>query len=262
MESLIIIVAAVLIIVSFSIISALQKYIHIKKMVSSGDSEHSRQSPGESKRQRYFKPELQLSYVHEPESNTGLIGLSHTTKGKDAEIYTSKLLSTLGHNYIIFNNLIFDKLGVIKTTEVDHLVISPYGIFCVETKSHAGSVYGGARNREWKQYLRGEAYPFYNPLFQNGNHAKALKQLLGTRLKSKIHYFVIFPKADKVRVNSALVISRGSDLIEIISSHRVPIYSNQELSEIAYLLASYTKRYQQLKTEHIENVREYVKRLS
>lgn len=203
----------------------------------------------------------ELSYVHAPvaKSKPPVYSKAHRKAGA-AEDYITSLLSRLGRHYIIFTNVIFTKPGIVKTTEIDHLVISPYGIFCIETKSHSGSIYGGARSSEWKQYLAGQAYPFYNPLMQNYNHTKALRQLLENRQKSKTHNYVVFPYASAVKVNSNAVFSSGYDLLEAISRHKVLIYNLAELTEIAHLIAKCTRSYGDMVDIHTDNVKRYVNR--
>ena len=204
-------------------------------------------------------PYVGLSYVHEPISKKASLSSTQlSTRAEQAEDYVNRSLSTLGHSYIIFTNLIVDKPGYIKTTEIDHVIISPYGIFCVETKSHVGSIYGSVAKKEWKQYLKGKDYSFYNPVFQNNNHAKALSLVLGQRLKSKVHSYVVFPYADKVKVNSPYVFTYTKDIIAIIDAHQKLIYNTQELSDIAYALAKYTKEYNARRDKHAGNVHEYV----
>lgn len=200
-----------------------------------------------------------VSYVHAPaEKRKNWLGRVFASKPEKAENYTTEVLSNLGVNYIIFTNVIFDKPGIVKTTEIDHLVISPFGIFCVETKSHSGSIYGNAGAKYWKQYLAGTGYSFYNPLFQNSNHSKALGCLLGKRQKSKIHNYVVFPYADKVRVNSGAVFMEGRELIGAIDAHQRLIYSRQELTDIAYTIARYTSVYKRMQEVHVDNVRKYM----
>lgn len=164
----------------------------------------------------------------------------------------------LGPQYIIFTNVIFYKSGYVKTAELDHLVVSPYGLFCIETKSHSGKIYGGVYTEQWTQYLAGRGYKFYNPLLQNDSHCRALQALLKGVQKSKVHNYVAFPFADTVKVSSNDVFTKGSELIRAISVHQAVIYSRQELTDIAYTIARYTSEYESMRVAHAENVLQYV----
>ena len=64
-------------------------------------------------------------------------------------------------------------------TEVDHLVVSPFGIFVIEVKNYRGWIFGGEKQPKWTlQHFRSK-HQFMNPLHQNYKHTEAVKQLLG-----------------------------------------------------------------------------------
>lgn len=62
--------------------------------------------------------------------------------GKMGEFEVSAILATLsGNDYIVINNITLpSKFG---TTQIDHIVVSIYGIFVIETKNYTGLIYGG-----------------------------------------------------------------------------------------------------------------------
>lgn len=64
-------------------------------------------------------------------------------------------------------------------TEVDHLVLSPFGIFVIEVKDYRGWVFGGEKQPQWTLQRFRSKHPFMNPLHQNYKHTQAVKQLLG-----------------------------------------------------------------------------------
>lgn len=64
-------------------------------------------------------------------------------------------------------------------TEVDHLVLSPFGIFVIEVKNYRGWIFGAEKQPQWTvQHFRSK-HQFMNPLHQNYKHTEAVKQLLG-----------------------------------------------------------------------------------
>ena len=77
------------------------------------------------------------------------------------------------------------------TTQIDHVIVSKYGIFVVETKNIKGWIYGDEKQAQWTQVLFGKKYHFQNPLRQNYRHTKALAEFLGIE-HSKIHSVVMF----------------------------------------------------------------------
>ncbi len=65
------------------------------------------------------------------------------------------------------------------TTQIDHVIVSRYGIFVVETKNMDGWIFGDEKNPQWTQSLFGKKFKFQNPLHQNYRHTKALSDFLG-----------------------------------------------------------------------------------
>ncbi|QYR20977.1 NERD domain-containing protein [Paenibacillus sp. sptzw28] len=60
-------------------------------------------------------------------------------------------------------------------SQIDHVVISPYGLFVIETKNYNGEIKGGRSDRNWRVSNR---FNMYNPLMQNYGHIKALENVL------------------------------------------------------------------------------------
>ncbi len=65
------------------------------------------------------------------------------------------------------------------TTQVDHILVSPFGIFVIETKNMDGWIFGNERQDKWTQVIFGKKYQFQNPLHQNYRHTKSLSDYLG-----------------------------------------------------------------------------------
>ena len=65
------------------------------------------------------------------------------------------------------------------STQIDHIIVSVYGIFVIETKNYKGWIYGSEKQRQWTQaFPNGRKYKFQNPLRQNYLHIKTLADLL------------------------------------------------------------------------------------
>jgi hypothetical protein len=62
-------------------------------------------------------------------------------------------------------------------SQIDHVVISPYGLFVIETKNYSGEIKGTKEDRYWTVSNR---FKMYNPLKQNYGHIKALENLLSS----------------------------------------------------------------------------------
>lgn len=70
------------------------------------------------------------------------------------------------------------------STQIDHIIVSVYGIFVIETKNYKGWIYGSETQRQWTQsFPNGSKFKFQNPLRQNYLHIKTLADLLGLELR-------------------------------------------------------------------------------
>ncbi|MFN0098679.1 MAG: nuclease-related domain-containing protein [Gemmatimonadaceae bacterium] len=77
------------------------------------------------------------------------------------------------------------------TTEVDHLIVSRFGVFVVELKDRSGWIFGNAEDAFWTSMHFGQRHRFQNPLHQNYGHLKALEELLALD-RRVLHGIVVF----------------------------------------------------------------------
>ena len=89
-------------------------------------------------------------------------------KGEIGESFVRGELNKLDKtNYIVLNDILLLSEGSLKTTQIDHVLISVYGVFCIETKNYKGWIFGNARHKYWTQVIYHRKQKFYNPLWQN-----------------------------------------------------------------------------------------------
>ncbi|EAQ96911.2 Nuclease-related protein domain protein [Congregibacter litoralis KT71] len=75
------------------------------------------------------------------------------------------------------------------TTQIDHIVLSPFGIFVIETKNWSGALYGSLDQAKWTQaFGRGKKVSVQNPFRQNYAHVKAVVRSVGIRGVHRIVY--------------------------------------------------------------------------
>jgi len=167
------------------------------------------------------------------------------------------------NNYIVFGNLIIPSVSKeIRSTQLDHVIISTYGIFCLETKSHRGNIYGHYKRKYWKQYLGYKTYDLYNPLRQNSHHVRSLEYLLRSRLKSPIHSYIVFPSANSVKLGGQKIDLTLTHTIERILKHRRLIYDQNDIEAISKGLAYVSSRSTSLSKVHVSEVNEYIEKYS
>lgn len=111
-------------------------------------------------------------------------------KGYVGELKTRTMNSLLlNGDYHRFNNVIINTEGI--STQIDHIIVSRYGIFVIETKDKSGWIYGSEKGNEWTQTFHKSKYKFQNPLHQNYRHTKTLSSFLKIP-HNKIHSVIMF----------------------------------------------------------------------
>ena len=137
-------------------------------------------------------------------------------KGKMGEATVSMLLKKLDKNkYQVVNDVLLSaEGGNTRTTQIDHVVVSIYGIFSIETKNYKGQIYGSESSAKWTQYIYGHKYSFMNPIYQNYAHVKALNALLQSHGYENIPVFsiVTFPgdAVLKIKTTKSQVVKWGA----------------------------------------------------
>lgn len=165
----------------------------------------------------------------------------------------------LTKGYVIFGDLIIPSVSKsIPSTQIDHVIVSRFGIFCLETKSHQGNIYGYKISEKWNQYIGNKKYTFYSPLRQNKHHVTSLEYLLRSRLRGPIHSYVVFPSAHKIKIDGREVDLTLKNTIERIEKHKREVYTLDDVEAISKGLAYVSTRNSEFKKDHIDSVRNYI----
>ena len=92
-------------------------------------------------------------------------------KGFLGENKVALLLSTLSKKrYKVINNILLNSTQ--SFTQIDHIVVSRYGIFIIETKNYTGWIFGSENSERWLQTIYGNRHYFMNPIRQNYAHVR------------------------------------------------------------------------------------------
>jgi len=116
----------------------------------------------------------------------GAWGLSRNEMlGLEAERRLAKLLARqLPEGYSHYRNLVLTStMG--DLTEIDHLVLSPFGIFVIEVKNYQGWIFGNQHQENWLVHRYRRKYQFINPIRQNHKHTEAVASLLDIDSKAE-----------------------------------------------------------------------------
>ncbi|MBQ2961072.1 MAG: NERD domain-containing protein [Oscillospiraceae bacterium] len=149
--------------------------------------------------------------------------------GERGERKVSGILHNLPENYYVIDDLTIPTQY--STTQIDHVVVSVYGIFVIETKNYSGWIFGADNTKKWKQTFRSKSNYFYNPIKQNWAHIYALSKL------SKIDLWcfrpvVAFSDAATLNVESSTPVINMHQLKRHILSYTNEIFSPEQAIEI------------------------------
>lgn len=120
--------------------------------------------------------------------------------------------------YRVFNNVYLPRPDGVGSTQIDHVVLSPYGIFVIETKHFSGWIYGKESDRQWTKAFHRKKFTFQNPLNQNFIHVEALRVFL--KLPSSMFHSIVFLVGDCVLKTELPVNVMTKGLRGYIESHQ------------------------------------------
>ncbi len=189
-------------------------------------------------------------------------------KGKRGEMRVFSILSQLPDEYTIMNDLVFrTEKG---TTQIDHVVVSKYGVFAIETKNYRGEIYGDDNRQEWTQlivtkvtyakkwwktYTYVTKNHFYNPVKQSLVHAFRIKELLSAFPHVKIVPIVVFAgDAILSNVDSRYHVVYEDNLLDVIGGYRTTYLTDDDVQEVIGILENNNIREFVNDRQHVKNI--------
>ena len=154
--------------------------------------------------------------------------------------------------YKVINNLFIEVNN--NYHQIDHIVISIYGIFVIETKQYNGYFTGSKYDYKWIRHIGKKKMEYTNPIRQNYGHVKSIVELLNIN-ESNVYNLVYIPsKYVKLNIKHDGELNRPGELYKNIISYNNEVLPNYE--EIYnYLLSINIKDKTKVKT-HIYNIKE------
>ncbi|KUP25462.1 nuclease-related domain-containing protein [Paenibacillus sp. DMB5] len=156
--------------------------------------------------------------------------------------------------------------------QIDHVVISPYCLFVIETKNYNGEIKGGRTDQQWSVSNR---FKMYNPLKQNYGHIKTIESVLkgiaAVKLVSMISFtmrcrFSIDPELRKIHSDELVVYD--VELSEYISRKLLslkmgapePPISAAQVQVIYDLLVQANIIDPEIRKLHVQRIKENIKK--
>lgn len=179
-------------------------------------------------------------------------------RGARGESRVARILDRLNEEeYRVLNDVtVRTKKG---TSQIDHVVISIYGIFVIETKNYSGWIHGREKSEYWTQTIYKKKTKFRNPIKQNWSHIYALKEVLSGYRKLPYYPIVVFAGSGELRnIYTDLPVLYSRNLVSYIwSKSSKPCLSIEQVLQIAKKLNDTVMHDRVTQSEHVHQVREY-----
>ncbi len=177
------------------------------------------------------------------------------SKGKRGEKQVAALLSLLPKKeYKVINDLLLQSGGY--STQIDHVVVSIYGIFVIETKYYKGWIYGGENSEYWTQNIHGHKNQLRNPLWQNQGHIKAITRLLEDPGMIPIYNIVAFSSQATLKLDSSMPVMYWRQIVPYIKRHKNAAMSESYAEEIYHKLLAANVTDRDARKQHVQSVRQ------
>ncbi len=137
--------------------------------------------------------------------------------------------------YIEFHDLIIPSRS--GTTQIDHVYVSVFGIFVIETKNYTGWIFGSEKQSKWTQVVYKQKHYFQNPLRQNYAHIKALSELLQLP-EEKFHSMVVFLGDCELKTQMPPNVCRIRQAASYIRRFQTTLLLQQEIEAATAVLSS------------------------
>jgi hypothetical protein len=165
----------------------------------------------------------------------------------------AKKLFLRSSDYVDINNVtIRSRRG---TTQIDHVIISRYGVFVVETKNMSGWIFGGEDDPFWIKTNRGNKLKFQNPLHQNESHIRALSNLARIA-PERMHSVVVFRGNCSLRTEMPPNVLTGG-YITYVKSKRQVLFTEAEVKLIvAAIKAEMLPKTRATHLKHVDHLKQ------
>ncbi len=180
--------------------------------------------------------------------------------GTRGEYIIAKELKRLNTNeyYVLNDVMIQTQYG---SSQIDHVVISVYGIFVIETKNYKGWIHGNEKSTFWNQTVYSKKYQFRNPVKQNWSHIYALKEIISLVNQKFIPYYpivVFVGTARLVNVNVKTPVIYKHQLIQTIKDEQNTSLSIDQVRHIAHQISTNIEHNKVTNKEHFNNIQSAV----
>jgi len=141
------------------------------------------------------------------------------------------------------------------TTQIDHVFVSPYGIFVVETKNRTGWIFGSENDAHWTQKIYRHSFQFQNPLRQNYKHTRAMVDLLGVP-ENRILSVIVFVGGSTFKTSMPQNVTHGARFVRHVKHFGKRVFTDRQVELLCRKIhAGQLSRSLRTRREHVRNVK-------
>lgn len=190
-------------------------------------------------------------------------------KGELGEYKIDIQLSQLSKDYMYLSDLLIkNPKSSTGYSQIDHIIITPYGLFVIETKNYQGTIYGGKNKKTW---LINGKFKMMNPLMQNYGHIQALKNFIEDKYQQYFISLVSFTKRctfkieeELRKINSNELVIYDVELTQFINrkvavlklQYKKPIFLKNDIETIYNSLLNANITDAAIRKQHIDIIKE------
>lgn len=160
--------------------------------------------------------------------------------------------------YKVINNVVL-QVGE-YTSQIDHIVISDYGVFVIETKNYKGWILGHEQSEYWTQVIFKRKEKLYNPIRQNLGHISTLKKCLAAYPTVSYHSIIVFSFRATIKVTTTTDVVYTSQLLRTIKQYTERNLTEQDKENIFEAIKAMNSIATYDKREHVKSIQQRIEK--
>ena len=129
---------------------------------------------------RLERPDLTRYHTHIPSPASGAADVKSEAVaievGEVGENMVRAVIKSLPSDRYVVLHDVWLPMADGGETQIDHVIVSPFGIFIVETKNWKGTIYADAKSAVWTKFNLGHKDTYKNPIHQNYKHLISVRE--------------------------------------------------------------------------------------
>lgn len=166
-----------------------------------------------------------IGWVRAPRKGPKYSGVQNLGESLVSEILQENFSSP---DYHLMNHLTLQMSD--GTTQIDHILVSKFGLFVIETKHYSGWIFANAKSKRWTQVLYRLRFKFQNPIFQNSRHVRAVSELLDFLPNEIIENIVVFSASAEFKTDKPPSVYHPFEFADYVNAKHHELMSTDQMA--------------------------------